>query len=115
MVPIRAALPGDVIVMVEIATTLPNEAAAKKLAKMLLMKRLAACATWFPVQSSYWWNNKLESAKEVMLVVKTTSSAAKKAEHAIASNHPYDVPYIATFKARFNAPYARWLRSEVRR
>jgi periplasmic divalent cation tolerance protein len=101
--------------MVEIATTLPNEAAAKKLAKLLLTKRLTACATWFPVQSTYWWNNKLENAKEFMLVFKTTQLAAKRLEQAIMKHHPYDVPYIATFKARFNAPYARWLRSEVRR
>jgi periplasmic divalent cation tolerance protein len=100
---------------IEIATTLPNEAAARKLAKLLLTKRLAACATWFPVQSTYWWNRKLESSKEIMLVVKTTSSAAKKAERAIASNHPYDVPYIATMKVKFGQPYARWIKSEVRR
>jgi periplasmic divalent cation tolerance protein len=100
---------------IEIATTLPDPKAAKRMAKLLLSKRLAACVTWFPVQSTYRWNNKLESAKEMMLVVKTTSSAAKKAEHAIASNHPYSVPYIATMKAKFNQPYARWLRSEVRR
>ncbi|MET3247013.1 periplasmic divalent cation tolerance protein [Burkholderia sp. OAS925] len=64
-------------------TTVPDAAAAQKLAADALAARLCACVTQLgPVQSSYHWQGQLETAQEIQLLFKT--SAARALEHARA-------------------------------
>ncbi len=52
-----------------------NKAEAKKIGKVLLQERLAACVNILDnMQSMYWWKGKIEEANETVLIAKTTKN-----------------------------------------
>jgi periplasmic divalent cation tolerance protein len=95
--------------------TCKDRAEAKKIALLVVKKRLAACANWFPVRSVYWWHGKMERAAEVALVLKTTAGKAKPLMAAIKAAHSYKVPCIEALPIlEGNADYLRWIREETK-
>ncbi len=95
--------------------TCRDRAEAGKIAELVVKKRLAACANWFPVRSVYWWDEKLERASEVALVLKTTAGHVKPLVAAIKKAHSYKVPCIEALPIlEGNPDYLRWIRDEVR-
>jgi len=78
-----------------IYTTTSNREEAKRIARLLLEKRLVACVNIFPkVESIYWWMGKVEEAEETAMIAKTTESKVKEVIDAIKSMHSYEVPAI---------------------
>lgn len=81
---------------------------AKKLAKILLTKKLAACVQFSKIESLYSWENKILQEKEILLSIKTTEKLYQKIEKEILANHPYKTPQIIAveikngFKGYFN-------------
>ncbi len=96
-----------------IQTTAPTKKSAKKLAKMLLARRLAACVQITKIRSLYRWDGELCAGREWLLSVKTTAAQRDTAAAAIAQNHPYEVPEIAVLAADFVGGYGAWVRGEV--
>jgi periplasmic divalent cation tolerance protein len=108
--------------LVVILCTVPDEAAAEKLATGLVEERLAACVNAIPgVKSFYRWQGKLEAGTEIQLLIKTRSerfdelAAWISANHPyelaawISANHPYDVPEIVAIPAeRVGEAYLAW-------
>jgi periplasmic divalent cation tolerance protein len=90
---------------------------ARKIARTLVEKRLAACANVVtaPVQSIYRWEEKIETAKEFLLLVKTSRSRFDAVEREIRELHSYDVPeIIAVPIAAGSRAYLNWLSESVR-
>ena len=84
---------GDEVVLV--MTNLPDLAAARKLAQLLVEQRLAACVNVLAQCSSvYRWQGKIETATEVPVLIKTVASRYPRVEAAIRANHPYELPEI---------------------
>ncbi len=78
-----------------ILTSLPDLAAARKLAKLLVTQRLAACVNVLaPCSSVYRWQDRIETATEVPMLIKTVASRYSGVEAAIRANHPYELPEI---------------------
>jgi periplasmic divalent cation tolerance protein len=97
-------------------TTVPDTAAAQKLAADALAARLCACVTQLgAVQSSYHWQGQLETAQEIQLLFKTSAARALELEHYIQTNHPYDTPEILSWQAAASAAYGQWITSETQR
>lgn len=93
-------------------TTKPSE--AKKIARELVKKRLAACVNIFPIRSVYRWKGKLFEEKEIALVVKTRKQLFKKIEKTVKSLCSYDVPCILLSKIeKGHKPYLDWIRKET--
>ena len=94
--------------------TAPNKNEAEKISRVLLDKRLIACANIIEnVKSAFWWHDKLESAEEVLLIAKTSASLIKKLIKAVKAVHSYDIPEIIAFPvADGYKPYLKWI-SEV--
>jgi len=67
---------------------------ARKIAKAVVGKRLAACVNVVsaPVESVYRWKGKVETANEFLLVIKTTARRLKDLEKEIVKAHSYEVP-----------------------
>ncbi|HEV8644166.1 MAG TPA: divalent-cation tolerance protein CutA [Burkholderiales bacterium] len=85
---------GEVIVVL---TNLPDLAAAKKLAQLLVEQRLAACVNVLAQCSSvYRWHGRIETATEVPVLIKTVASRYPRVEAAIRANHPYELPEIVS-------------------
>ena len=77
-------------------TTFPSLVEAEAAAKVIVERKLAACANILPgMISHYRWEGKTERAEEVVAIFKTRSSLADDVRQAVRDNHSYEVPAIA--------------------
>lgn len=91
--------------------TVPNLRVARRLAKVVLEARLAACVNVIPrLESHYWWQSRLERSGECLLLIKTTRRLLPALEKAVLANHPYDTPeFVVLSLAAGNERYLAWL------
>ncbi|MGB3052990.1 MAG: divalent-cation tolerance protein CutA [Polyangiales bacterium] len=96
--------------LVLVLCTVPDEAAAQKLANGLVEERLAACVNAIPgLTSFYRWQGKVEIDSEIQLLIKTRRGRFEELAAWITANHPYDVPEIIAVAAeRVSEEYLAW-------
>ena len=96
-------------------TTLPDQDAARQLARQLLESHLVACVNILPAaRSMYWWKGQLEESDECVLLLKTTSERWPALKQALPALHSYDVPELLAFDVADGLePYLQWLVTEV--
>jgi len=85
---------------------------ARKIAREVVSKRLAACVNVVrsPVDSFYTWKGKLENAREYLLIIKTTSKQLSGLEREVKALHSYEVPeFIALPITEGSRKYLAWL------
>lgn len=85
---------------------------ARRIARTVVTKRLAACVNIFlsPVESVYRWKNKVEQAREYLLLIKTTSSLLASLEREVKRLHSYEIAeFIALPIAAGSREYLSWL------
>jgi periplasmic divalent cation tolerance protein len=76
-----------------VLSTAGSEDDARKIAKHLVERRIAACVNLVPrIESIYRWQGKVESSQEWLLIIKTTASQFSAVRDAISELHSYDVP-----------------------
>jgi len=95
-----------------VLVTCPTLVLARKIARAVVEKRLAACVNVVrsPVESFYTWKGKLESAREHLLLIKTTTVRLPRLEREVKRLHTYDVPeFIALPITGGSADYLSWL------
>jgi len=99
----------------QVTTTLPDQAAAERVAAVLVNERLAACAQVLgPVASTYHWKGSTEHATECYCHLKTTIARLPALETRIRELHPYEVPeVIAVPIVGGNPEYLRWIEEAV--
>ncbi len=94
--------------------TAPSRASARRIARAVLNRRLAACANLAPIESLYWWEGALEEAKEVLVVFKTRRALVPRLEAAVRASHPYEVPCVVTYAMDRGLPeYLAWIDRET--
>lgn len=89
---------------------------ARRIARAVVTKRLAACANIVlsPVESIYRWKGKVEKAREFLMILKTTSKRLPALEREVKRLHSYDVPeFIALPITAGSSEYLRWLQDSV--
>lgn len=93
----------------------PSPRVAKKIARAMLIARLAACANILPqISSLYLWKGKIKSDRESLLLLKTHPKKWGKLRAEIERLHPYTVPCIAGYKSKhLNDLYYKWVASQV--
>lgn len=97
--------------------TCANKAEARKIARVVVEQRLAACVNIVtaPVESIYRWKEKLETAQEYLLLMKTASKRLPELERAVKHIHNYDVPeFIVLPIKRGSKDYLGWLSASVK-
>ena len=94
-----------------ITTTVSNLQEAKKIAHLLVEKKLAACINIIgPVLSIYKWENKIQQDQEYKLFIKTNKSHWNLVERLIIENHSYSVPEITQMNIKnIHLPYKKWI------
>jgi len=93
-----------------VVSTFPDKESAKKTAKLLVGKRLAACVQIFPIESVYLWQNEICDETETMLFIKSQTSHFEKISAMIKENHTYDVPEIIQIPISNGLPeYLQWI------
>ena len=100
-----------------VLVTCPTLAMARKIARAVEQRGLAACVNVVrsPVESFYTWKGKLESAREHLLIMKTTAKRLAELEREVMRLHSYDVPeFIVIPIIAGSAKYLSWLRESVK-
>ena len=100
----------DVIMVI---TTTSNKEEAKKIAKILLEEKLAACIQIDKIESIYKWNGDIVEEEEFRVVIKTLKSLYKKVEEKIKLIHSYEIPQIIAIEAEALKEYKDWLKGEL--
>ncbi|WP_141046701.1 divalent-cation tolerance protein CutA [Aliarcobacter cryaerophilus] len=77
-----------------VQTTTSNEEEAKKIAKILIQDKLAACVQLKDIESLYDWDGKLCCERETLLSIKTKKELFSKVKSKILELHSYDTPEI---------------------
>jgi periplasmic divalent cation tolerance protein len=98
-----------------VLVTAPHLKAARRLARVALRARLAACANLIAgLESHYWWRGKIETGSEVLILFKTRARHLAKLEKLILKEHPYETPeFVALELAGGNERYLKWLARET--
>lgn len=102
---------------IQVVTTTEKKDDAKKIAKALVDRRLAACVQLLgPIVSTYWWKDNVETAEEWLCHVKTLKSLYQETEKAIKTMHPYETPEIIAMPIVAGSDdYLAWLSRELRK
>ena len=94
--------------------TFPSRKEARRIAKIILDKKIASCCNIFPIESMYWWKGKIENSKEFVLIAKTLRRNLKQLEEIVKKEHPYTVPYIGVIDANANEEYFNWMKEVLK-
>src|SRR5271168_5645176 len=91
--------------------TAGSEEEARKIARHLVERQLAACVNIVAgIESVYRWQGKIESSREWLLLIKTTAERFLAVRDAIRELHSYEVPEcIAINIEEGSAEYLEWL------
>jgi periplasmic divalent cation tolerance protein len=100
-----------------VMVTCGTPAEARRIARAVVTKRLAACVNIVlsPAESVYRWKNKIEKAREYLLLIKTTANRLAGLEREVKRLHSYEIPeFIALPIAAGSREYLSWLGECVR-
>ena len=94
-----------------VLSTAGSEDEARKIARSLVERQLAACVNIIPrIESIYRWQGKVESSQEWLLLIKTSAEKFAAVRDAIRALHSYELPEcIAVNIEDGSAEYLQWL------
>jgi periplasmic divalent cation tolerance protein len=94
-----------------VLTTTGSLDEARRLGRILVEERLAACATLIPaVESIYHWEGKVESAGETLLLLKTGAGQIAALESRLFALHNYNTPEFLVLSIESgSAAYLAWM------
>lgn len=98
-----------------VLTTAGSQEEARKIAQVLVERKLAACVNIVPaIESVYRWQGKVESATEWLLLIKSEAAAFERLRDAIQELHSYDLPECIMLEiSDGGAGYLEWIRANV--
>jgi periplasmic divalent cation tolerance protein len=94
-----------------VLSTASSEDEARKIARSLVERQLAACVNIVPqIESIYRWKGNIESGREYLLLIKTSADQFPAVRDAIRALHSYELPEcIALGIEDGSAEYLDWL------
>jgi periplasmic divalent cation tolerance protein len=100
---------------VQVITTTDSRDAAVKIARSLVMNRLAACVQIDgPIESHFHWEGKLESTVEWRCTAKTFRSVISRLVAELQQLHTYQTPEIVTIAMQDVSPdYVSWMTEHI--
>src|SRR5215472_10559 len=98
-----------------VLTSVSSGDEARKIARGLLERRLAACVNIVPrVDSLYWWEGKLESSEELLVLIKTVKRHEEAVPQTIRELHSYQLPECIAIEIGSGSPeYLEWIEDSV--
>ncbi len=95
---------------IAVVTTVGSVDEARRIARALVERRLAACAQISAVESFYVWDGAVQNENEFRVLFKTTLDQYDSIERAIRELHSYELPAIHAIAIEpVYAPYAAWI------
>lgn len=100
--------------MVIIYTTCKDTDEAKRIGKLIIEQRLAACVNVWPIGSTYFWKDELIEDTEAALLIKTSETKIHQVEEIMTQNHAYATPFIGSIDVRrINREYKEWMSTVI--
>jgi periplasmic divalent cation tolerance protein len=98
-----------------VLTTAGSEAEARKIARELVDRRVAACVNILPrIQSVYRWKGEVEESEEYLLLIKTAERKEEELRQAVGELHSYDLPEcISIAMESGSADYLKWIEDSL--
>lgn len=98
-----------------VLTTAGSEEEARKIARALVERSLAACINIIPhITSIYRWHEAIEEAREWILLIKTTEAAFEQVRQVIANLHSYELPEcISLAVENGSSNYMQWIDKSI--
>ncbi len=98
-----------------VLTTSGSQEEARKIARALVERRLAACVNLVgPMESVYRWKGKVETAGEWLLIIKTSAEAIERVRKTIKELHSYELPECIELPIEGgSAEYLQWIGESV--
>ena len=95
--------------------TCPKKKEANKIARLLVKKKLVACANIVNnVDSVFTWKDKVLKTKEILIVGKTMNKNVQKIIKEVKKLHSYDVPCVIFFDIKNgNTDFLKWIIKSV--
>ena len=90
-------------------TTESNKKKAKKIAKLLISKKLAACVTLKNIYSIYERGGDIEEVVEIEITIKTKPKLKNALIDFLQKKTSYDIPQIIYKKFNSEKKYANWV------
>ncbi len=102
---------------IEVTSTCSNHEEAKRLAELLVERKLAACVQISPsVESVYRWKGAIETSTEYCIHAKTVAELYTAVESAIRADHSYDTPQVMAIPVvAGSTEYLEWLADQLGR
>lgn len=95
--------------------TAKDKPEARRIARKLLQKKLAACVNFVPVESMFIWDDELQEEDEVLMIVKTKTDAFDELASTVKITHSYDTPEIIGAPIILGSrEYLKWIDNAVR-
>jgi periplasmic divalent cation tolerance protein len=101
-------------IVIYITTSSATE--AKKIGRVLVEEKLAACSNIIsPIRSIYSWQGKICDDKEALMILKTKKKLFKQIVARVEKLHSYDVPEIIAMPIiEGSDKYLSWLNEETK-
>jgi periplasmic divalent cation tolerance protein len=99
-----------------VSTFYPKLNEAKKIAKLVVRNKLAACVNINKnINSLYIWKSKMFDEIEIELNFKTSEKKLKKLISFLEKKHPYACPPIISFPIKkVNKKYLDWVKKQTK-
>ncbi len=100
--------------LVYITASGPEE--ARRIGRVLVAARLAACANVYSdISSIYWWEGEVQEDNEAVLIAKTRETLVQALCDKVREIHSYDCPCIVALPVVGGNPaFLEWIESETR-
>ena len=96
--------------------TCKDDFEAEKISKVLLEKRLVACAKKFPVNSSFWWKSHIDNAGEVVVMFESIEENFDKIEKQAKKLSSYETYILFSIPvSKTTKEVEKWLKKELRK
>ena len=88
---------------------------ALKIGRLLVERRLVACANVLgDMRAIFWWEGKVQEGDEAVLIAKTTIDRVDEVLSVIKEQHSYDCPCAITLPIHGGLPaYLGWIHDET--
>ncbi len=95
--------------------TTKDETEARKIGRVLVEEKLAACVNIHPIKSIYRWQGDIQEEDEVAMLVKTRAELAEDVIARVKELHSYEVPCIISLPIVEGHPdYLKWIEESTK-
>ena len=94
-------------------TTESNKKKAKKIAKLLVKKKLAACVSLKDIFSIYEWEGLIEEVMEVEIIIKSRPKLKNVLIAFLKKKSTYELPQILSKKFNSEKNYINWIKKSL--